>query len=1046
MPQLNQKQLNVLQAHWSTYTYTVVDGAGSTVLPGGFVTASVTQVSGGDPNTLTRGIITSAPYNFVKLRNSNTALTLDNSGSQVYGRITYSSPNFTVTYYKLVAGVETATTVPVSGSGTYSVDLIYPEVMKFEEVPASSNIVFGQNSELVTTGSSISGDLTVSGNTTLGDSSSDTVTFNARLASNLSPTADNLRNLGTSALRLADINSVQFTARGDITDSIKSIYNSTSISYSGTPFAIDGSNILNLGIASATEVNIGRSGANLTVDSSLTTFNGNISVAGTISYLNLSIAGSTTLGDDPSDLITLNAKFNSDLLPSVTDTYSVGNSSYRFLDGYFKTIHVEDGYITNIDLSGSFYELSPAALGSATPGVSLLFAHGDHAHEHGNLSGGSLHSLATTSVSGFMSATDKTNHDSLFLNFGSLSTSSSAIADTLALRDSSANIEFKRIDFKDTTSPGTPAGESWVWSESGILNFSTPSGVIQFDGESIGWTGVGSLVLESFDSPSTSGNITLSPTASSVSIAGDLLTFLSKTGSFSVALVNAAATTLTYQNTVTSVTESIAQAAAGAGGQRYIEPGLGASGSANGKLHLGLRNGNTVNGGEINIGLGSTVAGVSDKLTIGTGTPGSLTDILRIYSPAASYTRIGESTGSAANLQMFCSASMDLTSGTTLSFNGPTSVTQRSTQHIYADSSTQYPLTYTPAAAATWTFGASLSSIAMGQTQDASAAGANWTIRAQQGFAGFAGGDLILGGGDGGTTGTNAPGNTRVKVGTAVSNVSGIFRIEDEAGTAIFDLWQSSASLSRISAGFRALRIGNLTESEVYIGGSGVTTITSNANVIQLGGTGIQLAAANALWASPITAAKLGQSQASAGAGSPLTVEAQQGAAGSAGGNLTLLAGKGGTPGTNSAGKIVLDVGATVSGVSSAIQSQADTVVYASELFGTATITSATTTSIVTFTTTSNRVYTIEARFTVSNDTDDEGASFTLSASFKNVAGTVTQIGTAALITGFADANQSGLSANIDFSGTAIRARLTTDSADTVNANGALKIYERVLA
>jgi hypothetical protein len=63
------------------------------------------------------------------------------------------------------------------------------------------------------------------------------------------------------------------------------------------------------------------------------------------------------------------------------------------------------------------------------------------------------------------------------------------------------------------------------------------------------------------------------------------------------------------------------------------------------------------------------------------------------------------------------------------------------------------------------------------------------------------------------------------------------------------------------------------------------------------------------------------------------------------------------------------------------------------------------------------------------------------------VAGTVTQIGSTQIIAAdLEDAGQTGLSATIDFSGTDIRSRLTTDAADTVNANGALLILERVLA
>lgn len=117
------------------------------------------------------------------------------------------------------------------------------------------------------------------------------------------------------------------------------------------------------------------------------------------------------------------------------------------------------------------------------------------------------------------------------------------------------------------------------------------------------------------------------------------------------------------------------------------------------------------------------------------------------------------------------------------------------------------------------------------------------------------------------------------------------------------------------------------------------------------------------------------------------------------------------------------------------------------EASGTVAIASATTTTVASYTTESNRVYQVIAYITVSNDTDNEGAGYWLRAAFKNVAGTVTQIGaTQTIAADLEDAGQTGLSGVLDFSGTAIRARLTTDAADTVNANAVLHIYERVLA
>ena len=81
----------------------------------------------------------------------------------------------------------------------------------------------------------------------------------------------------------------------------------------------------------------------------------------------------------------------------------------------------------------------------------------------------------------------------------------------------------------------------------------------------------------------------------------------------------------------------------------------------------------------------------------------------------------------------------------------------------------------------------------------------------------------------------------------------------------------------------------------------------------------------------------------------------------------------------------------------------------------------------------------------MTNNTDDEGACYELTAAFKNVGGSLTQIGATVVTQAFEDAGQTGLSATIDSSGTAIRVRLTTDSTDTVLAQATVDFYEITL-
>jgi len=65
------------------------------------------------------------------------------------------------------------------------------------------------------------------------------------------------------------------------------------------------------------------------------------------------------------------------------------------------------------------YTSTPAAIGTAAPGSSVLAAAGDHVHAHGSQTDGTHHAAATTSAAGFMSAADKTKTDRYSYGAGS---------------------------------------------------------------------------------------------------------------------------------------------------------------------------------------------------------------------------------------------------------------------------------------------------------------------------------------------------------------------------------------------------------------------------------------------------------------------------------------------------------------------------------------------------------------------------------------------------------------------------------------------------
>lgn len=137
---------------------------------------------------------------------------------------------------------------------------------------------------------------------------------------------------------------------------------------------------------------------------------------------------------------------------------------------------------------------------------------------------------------------------------------------------------------------------------------------------------------------------------------------------------------------------------------------------------------------------------------------------------------------------------VSVTGSATLTCGSGNSSTVSADTQVARSAAGAFGRTHTPASATTIVYGADIASISDTWTQDGSAAGGVRTLRGQRGFAGFVGGDLVIGPGDGGTTGTNLPGNLRLKLGTPVSNVTGKVIFEQEDGTNIMQMYRYAAS------------------------------------------------------------------------------------------------------------------------------------------------------------------------------------------------------------------------------------------------------------
>ena len=182
-------------------------------------------------------------------------------------------------------------TYTVSGT-TLTFDANVPNGASIEVVIGSRNVTLSDVNDLT-----ISGALTVEGNTTLGNAATDTVTFTADVASNLIPSADSTYNIGASGTEWANVYADTFTGNltGNVTGTVSSIANhdtddltegSSNLYFttarvdshlSGGTGVTYSSGAISIGQAVATTDNVTFN--NLTVD-------GNLTVSGTTTTLN----------------------------------------------------------------------------------------------------------------------------------------------------------------------------------------------------------------------------------------------------------------------------------------------------------------------------------------------------------------------------------------------------------------------------------------------------------------------------------------------------------------------------------------------------------------------------------------------------------------------------------------------------------------------------------------------------------------------------------------------------------------------------------------
>ena len=255
----------------------------------------------------------------------------------------------------------------------------------------------------------ITENLTVNGNTTLGNAATDTVTVNADIASNLIPSADNTHDLGSATDEwrniyvdgTAQVDTLQVDESATITANL-TVNGNTVLGDADTDtvtvnadFASslipDADNTYDLGISTNEWRNLYIDGTaqvdTLQVDESAT-IAANLTVTGNATITtNLTVNGNTTLGNADTDTVTVTADVASNLIPSADNTYDLGATGSEWKDLYITgTANIDSLVADTAAISAGTATLSAATIITSNGG-NLTLQRNDTAVETGETLG-----------------------------------------------------------------------------------------------------------------------------------------------------------------------------------------------------------------------------------------------------------------------------------------------------------------------------------------------------------------------------------------------------------------------------------------------------------------------------------------------------------------------------------------------------------------------------------------------------------------------------------------------------------------------------------
>jgi len=228
---------------------------------------------------------------FVKVNENFTEVYTELGGTSL-SNITFTGSTITTdtTNSGIIIDPQGSGTITLTGATTVSGGLTSDTITTTGNASIGGALTAGSFSPTSLT----TGTISITGDTDLGNATSDTITATARFDSDLVPSTNNARDIGSSSLRWQDVFS-------------------TTVNTSGAA-----------------------------------TIGGNLDVTG-----NVTIGGSITIGDADTDNISVNAELDGHLVPNTDSKYNIGSSSKKYLNVFADVIHGDQAQLGNVLIESS---------------------------------------------------------------------------------------------------------------------------------------------------------------------------------------------------------------------------------------------------------------------------------------------------------------------------------------------------------------------------------------------------------------------------------------------------------------------------------------------------------------------------------------------------------------------------------------------------------------------------------------------------------------------------------------------------------------------